>query len=67
MQLSRALLGGVGAASVAVSLSLAGPAPVIDEATPLPPAHLVDFAQSKASSLEEYFGQAVLLEFFAYW
>jgi len=67
MQLSRALLGGVGAVGVAVSASLAGPAPVAEDTTPLPPAHLTDFAQSNASSFEEYFGQAVLLEFFAYW
>lgn len=65
MQLSRALLGGAGALAVAVSVSIAGPAP--EETSPLPPATLVDFAQSKAASLEDYFGQAVLLEFFAYW
>ena len=65
MQLSRALLGGAGALAVAVSVSAAGPA--LEETSPLPPANLVDFAQSNAASLEDYFGQAVLLEFFAYW
>lgn len=32
-----------------------------------PPLELVDFQQSSADSLDSLFGQALLLEFFAYW
>ncbi len=32
-----------------------------------PPIELVDFAQTKAKSFEDYAGRLVLIEFFAYW
>jgi hypothetical protein len=33
----------------------------------LPPANLEDFGQTKAKSLDDFAGRAVLMEFFAYW
>lgn len=63
-------------ASIALAGFSLGPASAIAPlASPTPPGEgdllptieLVDFAQTPASSFEEYFGQAVLLEFFAHW
>ena len=33
----------------------------------LPPAPIADLAQTKAKSLDDYAGRALLVEFFAYW
>ncbi len=33
----------------------------------LPEVELEDFSQTKAKSLEDFTGRAVLIEFFAYW
>ena len=34
---------------------------------PLPAAELEDFTQTEATTLTDYTGRAVLIEFFAYW
>lgn len=34
---------------------------------PLPKAKLVDFAQTRATSLQDFKGRLLLVEFFAYW
>ena len=34
---------------------------------PLPENELEGFAQTQAESLDDYYGRAILIEFFAYW
>lgn len=56
--------------TVAVLTVLACSAPPrasVELGDPLPDIALVDFTQTEARSLEDAFGQAVLLEFFAHW
>lgn len=45
----------------------AAPRASVELGDPLPDIALVDFTQTEADSLEDAFGQAVLLEFFAHW
>ena len=43
------------------------PAPPDAVGSPLPAVALEGFTQTKAASLEDYSGRALLIEFFAYW
>lgn len=66
MLIASIALAGFSLGSASAVAPVALPAPP-GEGDMLPPVELVDFAQTPAGSLEEYFGQAVLLEFFAHW
>jgi hypothetical protein len=46
---------------------LAPPLPSSGVGDPLPAATLEDFTQSGASSLDDFVGRALFIEFFAYW
>lgn len=56
---------------LAPALALAAAAPLYAPANgvgdPLPEASLEGFSQTRATSLEDYSGRALLIEFFAYW
>ena len=58
-------------ASTALALTalLAGTAPAAAQGvgSQMPDLDLRDFAQTEATSLDDFYGRAVLLEFFAYW
>ena len=47
------------AAALSASMAVAG--------GNLPAVELADFAQTKAKSIDDFAGRAVLIEFFAYW
>lgn len=54
----------------ALTLGLAGltaPAAAQGVGTPIPKIELHGYSQTGAKSFEDYFGRAVLIEFFAYW
>ncbi len=55
------------AIGAAVVLLAAVPIEGTEVGSALPTPNLADFAQSSATSFSDYFGQAVMLEFFAYW
>ena len=68
MNLKTLAATGATALGAAWVLSASAPAPAaVDVGDALPAAELADFAQTPATSLSDFFGQAVLLEFFAYW
>lgn len=55
---------------LAMALGLAGliaPAAAQGVGTPLPEIELEGFSQTGAKSFDDFFGRAVLIEFFAYW
>jgi hypothetical protein len=53
--------------ALALSLPLGGALAAQGVGTKLPPLELEDFTQTAAKSFEDYFGRAVLIEFFAHW
>ena len=71
--MNATLLAGIGTTVLAGAwVASPSPAPPVsapggDVGSSLPPVELVDFAQTPASTYSDFFGQAVLLEFFAYW
>jgi hypothetical protein len=55
---------------LALTLGLAGliaPAAAQDVGTPIPKIELEGYSQTGAKSFEDFYGRAVLIEFFAYW
>lgn len=56
---------------LAPALALAAAAPLAMPSSgigdPLPEAELEGFTKTRATSLEDYSGRALLIEFFAYW
>lgn len=53
--------------ALALAAAVSPPMPANGLGDTLPEAKLEDFAQTRAASLEDYSGRAVLIEFFAYW
>jgi len=53
--------------AIFVALTLAGPAGAIEEGNLAPDFTLTDLLTSEPFSLEEYRGQVVVLNFWAYW
>lgn len=60
----RALILSAAALGMAAALPPAPPGAV---GKPLPVVELEGFSQTKAQSLDDFFGRTVLIEFFAYW
>jgi hypothetical protein len=65
VRIIRTLLLSVAALGLAAATPLPGPPGSARK--PLPEVELEGFTQTEASSLDDYFGRAVLIEFFAYW
>jgi hypothetical protein len=53
--------------SALVLAAVAVPASPAHAGGTLPPSTLEDFGQTKAKSLDDFSGRAVLMEFFAFW
>jgi len=50
-----------------VALRTPTPPALAEVGSPLPEVVLEDFAQTEASTYDDFLGRAVLIEFFAYW
>lgn len=55
------------APALALAAVLAPPLPSSGVGEPLPPATLEGFTQTGATSIDDFVGRALFIEFFAYW